>query len=323
MKAKKILYSLTVLGVSAAFVFSSCKKKDKETENPATPAASTPDTQNGSDSRDVQSENDQAVSEINDAVSKSSVGGKSASGESTAGICGYDIDSVTVKADTLLLKYNGVTCNNRTRTGVIRLTWAPGTKWKNVGATIKVEYLNYKIVRASDQKSIMLNGTQNLTNVSGGNWVNLLLTSNFSLVNTVTGTNLKVTFEDNKTATYNINRKITYTYPGGYPNGILTIKAEGIGSNNGLNYLENYGTSRNGEAFTSQVTTPVVWNATCGGAVLQGAVSVVTQNASLVFTYGVDANGNPQSVGPNACPYGWKLQWTANNVSVSKVFGYY
>jgi len=224
-----------------------------------------------------------------------------------------------------LFKYNGVTCNNRTRTGTIRLTWAPGTKWKNVGAVIKIEYLNYKITRASDQRSIMFNGTQNLTNVSGGNWVNLLFTTNYNLVNTITGTNLNVKFEDGKTAVYNINRKITYTYVGAaFPNGVLTVKAEGIGTSGALNNLENYGTARNGDVFTSQVTTPIVWNVTCGGAVLQGAVTVndVTKNTSLKFLYGVDASGNPQTVGPNACPYGWKLEWTANGSSYSKVFGY-
>lgn len=324
MKTQKILYSFAVLSVSAALIFTSCKKKeDPKTEE--TTVAETPDGQSGTDSREVTSENDQAMNEANDALSNASVlAGKGQSSQATTGICGYDIDSVKISQDTILLKYNGITCNNRKRTGIIRLSWSHGTKWKNVGAVIKVEYINYKITRASDQRSIMLNGVQNLTNVSGGNWVNLLLTANYSLINTVTGTNLNVKFEDGKTAVYNINRKITYTYPGTFPNGILTVKAEGIGSSGTVTNLENYGTARNGDIFTSQVTTPIMWNVTCGGAVLQGAVTLndVTKSYTLKFLYGVDVNGNIQTVGANSCPYGWKLEWSANGSSNSKVFGY-
>ena len=319
MKTKKILYNLALLTFSAALTFTACKKKeDTKTETPA--VVETPDGQSGTDNRDAQSENDLAVNDVNDVISNSKrASGRSSSAEGTSGICGLDVDSVKITHDTILLKYNGVTCNNRTRTGMIRLSWQHGSKWTNAGAILKVDYINYKIVRASDQKSIMLNGTQNLINVSGGTWVQLVLL-NQTLVNTVTGTNLQVTFEDNKTAVYNFNRKLTYTFP----NGILTAKAEGIGSNGTVNNLENYGIARNGDVFTSQVTTPIIWNATCGGAVLQGAVTLkdVTKSMELQFIYGVDVNGNPQTVGPNACPYGWKLVWTANSSSNSKVFGY-
>lgn len=327
-KTHKLLSGLAIILFAMVVLFAACKKKEdpKPKEEATTPApVETPDGQNESDNREVQSENDVAVGEINDLISSSKrVSGRSASPQETSALC-FTVDSVKISKDTMLLLYNGVTCNNRTRTGKIMLTWQHGAKWSVAGTVIKVEYLNYKVVRASDQKWIELNGTQLLTNVSGGNWFHLLFVANTTLVNTVTGTNLNVKFHDGKTAVYNINRKITYTYPGGtFPNGVLTAKAEGIGSSGSLNNLENYGTARNGDVFTSQVTTPIIWNATCGGAVLQGVVNVnnVTKNASLKFTYGVDTNGNPVSVGANQCPYGWKLEWTASGNSFSKVFGY-
>lgn len=318
---KKIALSMAVFGLSAFILFTGCRKKeDPKTEEPA--AVETPDGQSGTDSREVTGENDEAVNEINDIISQTPrASGKGASESGINALCGFTADSAKIAKDTILLIYNGITCNNRTRTGTIRLSWAAGTKWKNAGATIKVDYINYKIVRASDQKSIMLNGTQYLTNISGGIWWELLLTkTKTSLISTITGTNLNVTFEDNKTAVYNINRRVTYTYPGN----ILTVKAEGIGNNGLLADLENYGTGRNGEGFTSQVTTPIIWNQTCGGAVIQGAVNIkVTSKAfDLKFIYGVDVNGNIVTVGPNQCPYGWKLEWTINNLNNSKVFGY-
>jgi hypothetical protein len=203
------------------------------------------------------------------------------------------------------------------------VNYANGVRWKNPGAVIKIEYLNYKITRASDQKSMLLNGVQNLTNVSGGNWFTLLTSpTQTNIVLTITGTNLSVTWQDNKTATYNINRRITYSRAGT----IISAKGEGIGTSNNLNDLENYGTTRDGDAFTSQVTTPVIWNTTCGGgAPLQGAVNikVSSKNFDLKFLYGVDVNGNTVAVGSNQCPYGWKLEWTANGATSSKVIGYF
>lgn len=325
MKTKKILYSFAMLSFSTALVFTACKKKeDPKKDEPA--ALVVPDGQSGTDNREVQSENDAAVNDINDVIGNSRLAGRSASSAGASGvtgnICGLTVDSLDIINGVIKFNYTGVTCFNRTRSGSIKLTLQGATKWKNAGAIIKIEYINYKIIRASDQKSIMLNGTQFLTNVSGGTWWELLITkTKASLISTVTGTNLNVTFEDNKTAVYNVNRRITYTYP----NDILTVKAEGIGSSNGTNDLENYGTARNGDLFTSQVTTPIVWNVTCGGAIIQGAVAIkaINKNFELKFLYGVDANGNSQTVGANACPYGWKIEWFANGASNSKVYGYY
>lgn len=325
MKNNKIIFGLSILSLCTALLFTNCKKKDDKKTDPVTADET---GQSTSDSREAQSENDAAVNDINDVVgSDSKLSGKGADAQGVTGsICGLTVDSALSNTGVIKLNYNGTTCNNRTRTGSIRLTlqnYAGGARWKNIGAVIKVDYLNYKITRASDQKSIMFNGSQNLTNVSGGTWLNLLFFKNqASLVSTVTGTNLAVTWQDGKTAVYNINRKITYSIPGN----ILTCQAEGIGSNSNLTNLENYGTTRDGDAFTSQVTTPIIWNITCGpGAPIQGGLNmkVASKNFDLVCLYGVDTGGNPITVGSNQCPFGWKLQWTFNSVSQSKVIGYY
>src|SRR6476661_3017298 len=110
------------------------------------------------------------------------------------------------------------------------------------GCVLKVEYIGYKVTRASDGQSIELNGIQNLTNVSGGTWWELLIGTQPNLVSTVTGTNLNVKFNGSATAVYNINRKFTYTWA----NSVLTCTGEGIGTSNGISNLENYGTTRDG-----------------------------------------------------------------------------
>ncbi len=330
MKGKNLFYGILTLGCVTMLTLNSCKKKeDSKTEEPATVA--TPSTENGADNRDVQGENDAAVSDINDVISNSRVGAKGAGSTEAQGvtgtICGLTVDSVNISTGAVTFSYTGVSCNNRTRTGVIKVSLYLGTKWKTKGTILKVDYINYKVTRTSDKKSITFNGTQYLSNLSGGNWLDLFQQSipalEISVSEGVAGTGgvpLVLTFDDGRTATYHINRKITYTLP----DNIITVTAEGMGTNNGLTNLENYGTGRNGEAFTSQVSTPIVWNLTCGGAVLKGVVSIknVAQTAELKFTYGVDTNGNPVTVGKNDCPYGWKLDWSTSGKSYSKVFGY-
>lgn len=325
MKTQKILGTVALLTLSAVLTVTSCKKKeDPKTEDPAPAAA--PDGQSGTDNREVQGENDAAVNDINNVIGNSRLAGRSASAAGATGVtgsvCGLIVDSSDIANGMIKFTYTGVTCDNRTRTGSVKLTLPNGVKWKNPGAVIKIEYQGYKITRASDQRSIQFDGEQLLTNVSGGTWWELLITkTKQSLVSTITGTNLQVTFEDNKKATYNINRRVTYTYP----NNIITVQAEGIGVSNGQSSLENFGTARNGDVFTSQVNTPVVWNTTCGGAVIQGNITIkdITKGYDLGFTYGVDVSGSPVTVGINQCPYGWKMTWNINGLSGSKVYGYY
>jgi hypothetical protein len=140
-------------------------------------------------------------------------------------------------------------------------------------------------------------------------------------VTTVTGTDLNANFDDGKTATYNINRKFTYTYS----NLVFTCTGEGIGSHNGISNLENYGTTRDGDDFTSEVTTPIIWNTTCGAwAPTQGGVDIRVDGKSfdLKVTFAVDNGGNPVGVAPNTCAYGFKVEWTYKKKTNKKVYGY-
>lgn len=321
MKAKRIVFGMSCVLIASALTFTACKKKEKD------PDPVDESGQASSDSRQAISENDASINDVNQTLSDCpAMHGRHASATNVATtICGLDVDTVGSYMGTIKLNYNGTVCSNRKREGSIRLTivnYAGGQRWKNAGCVLKVDYLGYKVTRASDGQSIELNGTQMLTNVSGGTWVNLLVFNQPNLVSTVTGTNLNVKFNGSATAIYNINRKFTYTWA----NSILTCTGEGIGSSGGINNLENYGTTRDGDAFTSQVTTPIVWNTTCGwGAPLSGQliIKVASKNFDLNCLFGVNVSGTPVSVGPNQCAYGWKLTWTVGTVTQNKVIGYY
>lgn len=320
MTTKRFFINTTMVCVGLLLTFSSCKKKEEEPQQDESGQAST-------DSRQAISENDASIDDINKTISDYPLmHGRVASPAQTNTIGGLSIDTTGSYMGTIKLNYDGITViNNRKRSGSIRLTiinYASGQRWKMVGCVMKVEYLAYRVTRASDSQFIELNGIQMLTNISGGTWWELFIGTQPNLSSSVTGTNLSVNFNGAGTASYNINRKFTYTWS----NLVLTCTGEGIGSSGGLNSLENYGTTRDGDPFTSQVNSPIVWNTTCGwGAPLSGQliIKVPSRSLELNCVFGVNSSGTPITVGSNQCAYGWKLYWTLNSNTGNKVIAYW
>jgi hypothetical protein len=323
MTFKKFLLNTTMIFVAVLLAFSSCKKKEAET-----PVADE-SGQASTDSRQAISENDASIDDVNKTVSDyPNMHGRTSQSAQTTTIGGLTIDTTGSYMGTIKLNYDGITViNNRKRSGSIKLTiinYASGQRWKMQYCVMKVEYLAYRVTRASDAAFIELNGMQNLTNVSGGTWWDLYTFTQSNLASSVTGTNLSVNFNGAGTASYNIHRKFTYTLtPVTY---VLTCSGEGIGSSGGINNLENYGTTRDGDAFTSQVASPIVWNTTCGGgAPLAGhlIIKVASKSFDLDCVFGVNAAGTPIAVGSNQCAYGWNLTWTVGSNSQNKVIAYW
>lgn len=326
MKKNKLIYSLSLLILTGSLAITSCKKK-KEFKSE--------DGQTSADNKSVQNENDAAVNEVNTEIgNNASLHGRSPSPSGINGLqsalgitaLSYSVDTNGAHLGTIKIIYDGVTVvNNRKRSGAIKLTilnYATGKRWKQAGCLLQVDFLAYKVTRASDGKSVRLDGTQNITNETGGTWWELLIIkTQSSIATSVTGTNLNITFDESKTAVYNINRRFTYSIP----NNLLTCTGEGIGNNGDLGSLENYGTTRDGDAFTSQVTTPIVWNWTCGPwAPVQGEVNikVAGKDFALKVLFSVDASGNSFTAAPNSCPYGWKVEWTYKSKTNKKIYGY-
>lgn len=323
MTTNQFLLKTAILCTGVLLTFSGCKKTTTTT---TTTPIDDESGQESKDSRQAISENDASINDINQTLSDNVLmHGRLTSGNKlTTTICGLDVDTNGSYIGTIKLNYNGTVCNNRKREGSIKLTivnYAAGERWKNAGCVLKVDFIAYKVTRASDGQSIELSGTQNLTNVSGGTWFDLLFLGQAKLISSITGNNLNVKFNGSATAVYNINRKFTYTWA----NPVLTCSGEGIGTSGGLSNLENYGTTRGGDAFTSQVSSPIVWNTTCGwGAPLSGhlIIKIASKNFDLDCLFGVNSAGTPITVGTNQCAYGWKLTWTVGTNSQNKVIPY-
>lgn len=334
---KKLLMIFAI----SAIAFSGCKKNQ---------AFKDEDGQVSEDNQNVQSHADAAITDATNSISELNTlyNGRVANSQSQQALaaftmpCGASLDSATIGAGTITINYDNVTaCNNRKRGGSIKLTiqnYASGTRWRSPGAILEIVFNNYKVTRVSDGKSIKLNGTANITNLTGGRvWQTIVPADAIydslratNIIHTVVGNSLNVTFDENQTAVWNINRK--YTYTGTVPfnstfsnTPVIKVVGEGIGSNNGISNLENWGTTRTGNAFTNEVTEPVVWNTSCGAyAPLSGKLrlKVEEREFELLTTLGVNAQGTPVSSGLNECPYGLKVEWTYRNRTGNRIYGY-
>jgi hypothetical protein len=281
--------------------------------------------QSSVDARMVQGENDEVVKDVNIAImedfllrGRSSVQTSQVAGTS---LCGVILDTTKVMSGIITLNYNGTNCFGRTRTGSVRFTIQkyPLNKWKNSGSVVRIEFINYKMVRSSDGKSVEINGVEEMTNLSGNTWFELWYLSQPSVVYSVSGSELNVKFDNTATAIFSFHRKLTYTYSGN----VTTCRVEGTGSHNGKSNLENWGQTRDGTVFTSEIIEAPVWKTECGAmAPVSGQVSVQEDGKEfdLKCFFGVKSNGE---ISNETCPFGFRVEWSRKKRTNTRTFGYY
>jgi hypothetical protein len=312
----------------ATLTFSACKKKRKSIDV----------TQASIDSRNVQAEIDAfAINEVSYCIeTQRSLVYRGSGTLGTHGVTGSGyypiVDTTNLKSGSILLNYDETgTYGDRKRTGSIKVTvenYATGQRWSQKGCVLKVDYLNYQITSPSNGKSILLNGSQQFTNVSGGSWTESMTLKSTVLISlNITGSDLSATFEDGKTASYNINKKLTCTAIHYTKKDILIwCRVEAIGSLNGIYNLENYGLTRDGVEFTSQVSIPVLMNLNCGGpwAPVAGEVNIKVDNKEFESKclFGVDKSGKALELSEYFCPYGWKIVSKDKETTVTRVIPY-
>lgn len=311
MKTRILIVAVIALGMIA--VLPSCRKNRIVKNETGQVSEDNSNIQQGIDAAVVDGSN----SATNNAMINGRVQGMAPD------VCGATADTTLRSQGIITLNFDGTTnCNGRIRAGKIRLTlvdYTAGKRWKDVGAVLKFDFIDYKVTRSSDSKSLTFNGTSNLTNTSGGNVVLMVLGFQPNVIHRVDGTGINVKFDDGKTSTFNVSRQYTHTYS----NSVYQVKGEGTGNRNSLPNIENWGTTRDGDEFTSQVTEPVIWNSTCGaGKPVAGKldIKVASKDFGLITTLGTDNSGNVVSGG---CPWGLKVEWTYKNKTGSKLYAYH
>lgn len=215
----------------------------------------------------------------------------------------YDTTSSVRK---ITITYNGATCvGNYTRTGTVTVSIPAGVRWKDQGAVLTVTYNNLKITRVFDNKSITINGSHTITNVSGGLLVNLPTMQ--SITHAIASAGMSITFDDNTQRTWQVARRRVFTLN----NGVLTLSITGDHTDGTRTGIAEWGTNRNGHAFTTSITSPLVISSACNFRLVSGEVKH-EGIATVTATFGLDMNGNPTSC-PGSGSYYYKLTWTGPN----------
>jgi hypothetical protein len=235
-------------------------------------------------------------------------------------LCGCTIDSSQMAQKILFFNFDGTTScfsPSRLRSGQIKVQLTSGSHWDNAGAVITETFINYKITRQSDNKSITFNGVKKLTNVNGNNWISVYLGAS-NLKYRERAFNIDVTFDNNQHATWNSARTTEWGYTAATQK--ITFTAKGDTSLNGFSNVDSWGLNRFGDTFTTYYNTPVTSNTYCGfWRFLSGELVHHLDNADYTLTLGVDQNG---SASTGTCAYGYKVAWNVGGNANSVVLSY-
>ncbi len=304
---KKLIIYLGVLLLSSSIV-TSCKKREKEI------AMDEETKQFNEDANDIKSESDNVDNDINSSINNTSIGGRTSASYSSE-LCGVTIDSSQIANKILFYNFDGSTpcfSPSRTRGGQIKVELINGNSWKDVGAVLKLTYINFKITKLSNNKSIQFNGVKTLKNVNGINWFTFLTSaSNFKFQSRAL--NVNVTFENGDQAIWNSARITTWDYIAanvtpGIPYGYVKFTSNGDTIRNNVSNIDSWGTNRNGQIFQTYYQSPWVSNSYCGfWRPVSGNLSHQVGIYNLGLQLGVNQNGDPSTL---TCAYGYKVSWT-------------
>jgi hypothetical protein len=308
---KNQLLRLALCAFLLATIIVSCKKSDK-TDNPNF------DTEAAAQSDDESNFAAQleSVSTETDIILQSS---SSYAGRLTdlPGVCNATFAMDTSgNPRTITITYNGSNCfGTHTRTGTVVASMATGTRWKNAGAVITLTYTNLVITRLIDNKSITINGSHTLTNVSGGLLINLPVLG--PVTHAINSAGMSVKFGDNTERTWQVARQRVFTYNNG-----VVVTVTGTHTEGNVTGIAEWGINRFGRQFTSIISQPLVFRQDCSFRLTSGQIQHTVPVFNATATFGLNAAGNPTGC-PGAGLYYCKVIWTGpNNNSHTVIFPY-
>jgi hypothetical protein len=304
MKAKFLL--LPVFIFSLVFIFTACKKESSSADYSAELSAQS------DDQSEFSSQTDEVANDADIALETTSFFAARTDRTQTL-ICDASIAVDTVaNPRTITITYNGTNCiGNHSRTGVVVISMASGIHWKDAGASINVTYHNLKITRVSDNKSITINGTHTITNVTGGLLINLPILG--PITHTITSSSMSITFDDNTQRVWQVAKQRVFTYNNG-----IVITTTGMHTDGTNLHIAEWGINRAGHAFTTSTLEPLVIRQDCNFRLVSGKVAHSLPHVNASVTFGLDINGNPTSC-PGTGYYYFKLVWaggTGNTHSI-------
>jgi hypothetical protein len=317
MNTNKLTFSALLL--CGVLMFGACKKKHVDPSDD-----SSAETTAAQDQSNYSSTSNQSAEEA-EAVVSGSVSGSSSSTARLANptLSGVVIDTSKIKNNKIVLTFNGLSQSGRIRKGTDTLTLVNGP-WHTANAYIISKY-SYSVTHLNG-KTWTLSGVDTITNVSGGNFAQLIAGTVISVTTNHVGT-ATIIFDDGSVRTWSHARQKVKTYSNGSVN--VSISGLPIGQPGSLAGAEVKGINRFGNAFSGMINSPLLytysfpvlssscthWWPYAGSYTHQGLAS------ELTVTFGVSSTGfilTPAEV----CPPDLKLDWTYNNTSKEAIIAY-
>lgn len=302
ISATPILFAIAILLVS------SCRKDNSSSD----------ESISAEDSGNVTSALNSSTDDAANAVGGiTSLSGKT---DGALAICGYTIDSTQKSSGIITINFDGTPCNNNSKTGSIVATlenYSGGTRWKDAGAVLKLEFQNVQVTKISNGKSLTINGNHYITNTTGGvAWKVLQGLATSTVTHKHVADNFTVTFDDGSQRVWSVRRSRSFSVNGQ----AITVTVTGDTTVNGQANVEAWGTNRRGNTFTTAITSAIASNNTCGYyKPVTGELNHLVSNKSMNVLFGVDASGTQAS---GACPYGLKITYTGPNRTLTRVVAY-
>jgi len=311
---KKVIIVSMGLLLSSAVMFTSCKKTSN---NNNTAEIATESQVQSDDQASVATQTDETTTDASTVVENViAISGRGPLNYFTPP-CNAAIAYDTLNAaKTITITYNGLNCiGTLLRTGVVTISIPAGVEWKNAGAQLTITSTNLKITRVRDQKSITINGSEVITNVTGGLLRNLA--SIGTVTHTITSAGITITFDNGTQRSWQVAKQRVFTYNNG-----VVITTTGTHTEGTTTGISEWGTNRFGNAFVTQITDPMVIRQDCNFRLTSGHVKHSKLLRTVDVTFGLDATGNPTSC-PGTGTYYMKIVWTnAAGVSVTLILPY-
>ncbi len=241
--------------------------------------------------------------------------------DGTASICGATIDTSQKANGIIVINYDGSSCNGLTKEGSITATlqnYSSGTRWKDAGAVLKLDFNNVKLTNTVSGAYFTLNGTHYITNVTGGlAWKIMDGIETGTVAHKHAADNFNLTFADGTQRTWSVRRTRTFTNL----NNVRSVTLSGDTTIDAVANVEAWGTNRKGDTFKNALASPVISNSTCGFyKPVSGEFIHHVANRTADILFGVDSDGNQISSG---CAYGFKVTFTRGNYTRTKVVSYW
>lgn len=286
MKAKRVFYSIII--AAFIFTFSSCSKNNSSsssgTDNTAEAEAQANDQLAFTNATDEVNDDVNAVINIKGGSYNSRTEGNPLFTLPCDLTNSNIVVDTTVNPCTITITYNGSTCNlTHTRTGTVVISFPSNFRWGAEGNVLSISFNNLKVTNSLTGKSITLNGTRTITNVTGGLLSNLAtLPASDSIVNTVSDANMSITFDNSAQRTWQTTIRRVFTY-----NSESGVVVTTTGSSQGIN--------RYGHNFTTTITQPLVYAQTCLAGYIGGQIKTVGSAVTTIVTVGLTSALTPVS----------------------------